>query len=169
MVMEAASDAGAETIEFEDLYRAERIRLVRAMLLLTGRVGEAEDLAQEAFVRVFERWSQVREMESPAGYLYRTALNLQRKRSRRLRVELRHRTVREDDDRRGDVAEDRLDLLRAVAALPLAQRQAVVLVDWLGFPASEAARMLGIEAVSVRGRLHRARSELRGQVGGDDA
>ena len=70
---------------------------------------------------------------------------------------------------RGDVAEDRLDLLRAVAALPLAQRQAVVLVDWLGFPASEAARMLGIEAVSVRGRLHRARLELRSQVGGNDA
>ena len=59
--------------------------------------------------------------------------------------------------------------LRAVAALPIAQRQAVVLVDWLGFPPSEAALLLGIEAASVRGRLHRARLELRRQVGGNDA
>jgi RNA polymerase sigma-70 factor, ECF subfamily len=169
VLTETASDADVVTTEFEDLYRAERTRLVRAMLLLTGRVGEAEDLAQEAFVRVYERWSQVREMDSPTGYLYRTALNLHRKRLRRLGVEVRDRLVHQDDVRGGDVAEDRLDLLAAVAALPLAQRQAVVLVDWLGFPPPEAARLLGIEAVSVRGRLHRARLELRRQVGGTDA
>ena len=169
MAVQTASDVDGGAIEFEDLYLDERIRLVRAMLLLTGRVGEAEDLAQEAFVRVYERWSQVREMESPTGYLYRTALNLHRKRLRRLAVELRKRAVRQDDDRGGDVADERLDLLRAVGALPIAQRQAVVLVDWLGFPPSEAAFLLGIEAASVRGRLHRARRELRRQVGGNDA
>ena len=169
MAVQTASDVDGGAIEFEDLYLDERIRLVRAMLLLTGRVGEAEDLAQEAFVRVYERWSQVGEMESPTGYLYRTALNLHRKRLRRLAVKLRKRAVRQDDDRGGDVADERLDLLRAVAALPIAQRQAVVLVDWLGFPPSEAALLLGIEAASVRGRLHRARRELRRQVGGNDA
>ena len=169
MAVQTASDVDGGAIEFEDLYLEERIRLVRAMLLLTGRAGEAEDLAQEAFVRVYERWSHVREMESPTGYLYRTALNLHRKRLRRLAVELRKRAVRQDDDRGGDVADERLDLLRAVAALPIAQRQAVVLVDWLGFPPSEAALLLGIEAASVRGRLHRARRELRRQVGGNDA
>ena len=169
MAVQTASDVDGGAIEFEDLYLDERIRLVRAMLLLTGRVGEGQDLAQEAFVRVYERWSQVREMESPTGYLYRTALNLHRKRLRRLAVELRKRAVRQDDDRGGDVADERLDLLRAVAALPIAQRQAVLLVDWLGFPPSEAALLLGIEAASVRGRLHRARLELRRQVGGNDA
>ena len=101
MAVQTASDVDGGAIEFEDLYLDERIRLVRAMLLLTGRVGEAEDLAQEAFVRVYERWSQVREMESPTGYLYRTALNLHRKRLRRLAVELRKRAVRQDDDRGG--------------------------------------------------------------------
>lgn len=161
--------AGKVITEFEDLYRTERTRLVTAMLLLTGRAGEAEDLAQEAFVRVYERWTQVREMESPVGYLYRTALNLHRKRLRRLLLELRHRSSHAADVHGAEVAEERLDTLRAIAALPLAQRQAVVLVDWLGFPASEAARLLGIEAPSVRGRLHRARLTLRRQVGGNDA
>ena len=169
MVLQTLSDVDGGTIDFEDLYLAERIRLVRAMLLLTGRVGEAEDLAQEAFVRVYERWPQIREMDSPTGYLYRTALNLHRKRLRRLAVEVRNRAVQQQDDPGGDVADERLDLLRAVAALPIAQRQAVVLVDWLGFPPAEAAVLLGIEAASVRGRLHRARLELRRQVGGNDA
>jgi RNA polymerase sigma-70 factor (ECF subfamily) len=166
--METASDADTATAAFEDLYRAERTRLIRAMLLLTGRAAEAEDLAQEAFVRVFERWPHVREMDSPTGYLYRTALNLHRKRVRRRLVELRHRST-EPDAQAKDVADDRLDLLRAVAGLPLAQRQAVVLVDWLGFAPSEAATLLGIEPVSVRGRLHRARSDLRRFLGASDA
>ena|SRR5947207_12710303 len=90
--MQTVSDVDGGAIDFEDLYLAERVRLVRAMLLLTGRVGEAEDLAQDAFVRVYERWPQIREMDSPTGYLYRTALNLHRK---RLRVSpLRFGTVR---------------------------------------------------------------------------
>jgi hypothetical protein len=84
------------------------------MLLLTGRVGEAEDLSQEAFVRVYERWPQIQEMDSPTGYLYRTALNLHRKRLRRLAVEVRNRAVQQEDDPGGDVADERLDLVSSV-------------------------------------------------------
>jgi RNA polymerase sigma-70 factor, ECF subfamily len=168
VVVEAVPGAEVATVEFEDLYRAERVRLVRAMLLMTGRVSEAEDLAQEAFVRVYERWPRVQTMDSPVGYLYRTALNLHRKRLRRVLVERRGRTVPDRAVRTSDVSDDRLDVLRAVTQLPIAQRQAVVLVDWLGFAPDEAGRLLGIEAVSVRGRLHRARATLRQHLGGDD-
>jgi RNA polymerase sigma-70 factor (ECF subfamily) len=132
-------------------------------------VSEAEDLAQEAFVRVYERWARVRQMESPTGYLYRTALNLHRKRLRRLVSEARTQRSVGDGVLTADVADDRLDVLRAVAQLPLPQRQALVLVDWLGYGADEAGRLLGIEGVSVRGRLHRARTTLRQQLGDDDA
>jgi DNA-directed RNA polymerase specialized sigma24 family protein len=44
----------------------------------------------------------------------------------------------------------------------------LVLVEWLGYTAEEAGRILGIEAVSVRGRLHRARGTLRERFGGSD-
>jgi len=53
------------------------------MYLLTGDRREAEDLAQEALVRAFERWSRVRSMANPPGYVYRTAINLNRNRLRR--------------------------------------------------------------------------------------
>lgn len=59
------------------------------------------------------------------------------------------------------VAEDRLDILREVAALPHQQREALVLVEWLRFTAEEAGSLLGIKGVSVRARLHRARARLR--------
>lgn len=51
---------------------------------------------------------------------------------------------------------------------PEAQREALALVGWLGYTAEEAGALLGIDAASVRGRLHRARRTLRERHGGPD-
>lgn len=99
-------------------------------------------------------------MASPVGYLYRTALNLNRKRLRRLAVAARRMVDREHRDEMV-AADERLDLLRAVASIPRPQREALVLIEWLGYSTEEAGSLLGIEAVSVRARLHRARTSLR--------
>src|SRR5947208_2823521 len=80
-----AATATAEA-EFEALFTAHYLRLAKAMYLLVGDRGEAEDLAQEALGRLYERWGRVRGMDSPVGYLYRTAMNLARKRARRRRA-----------------------------------------------------------------------------------
>ena len=58
---------------------------------------------------------------------------------------------RNHDD--GQMTERRIDLLRAVRSLPRTQREALVLVGWLGYTAEEAGPILGIDAASVRGRL----------------
>jgi len=107
-------------------------------------------------------------MESPEGYLYRTALNLNRKRLRRMTIAARRALAVSDHDALA-AAEDRVDVLRAVASLPRQQREAIVLVVWLGYGTEEAGTLLGIEPGSVRGRLHRARQALRRQLGGRDA
>jgi RNA polymerase sigma-70 factor (ECF subfamily) len=57
---------------------------------------------------------------------------------------------------------------RALQSLTRQQREALVLVEWLGFDSEEAASILGIRASSVRTRLHRARTALRTQLGGID-
>src|SRR5437899_10060597 len=72
--------------DFESFFRTEYPTLVRMLFLLTGSSAEAEDLAQEALARAFERWKRIREMDSPGGYVCRTALNLNRKRLRRLGI-----------------------------------------------------------------------------------
>ena len=152
---------------FEAFFSAEFARLARAMFLLTGSASEAEDLAQEAMVRVYERWEQVSRMDAPTGYLFRTALNLHRSGLRRMARSLRGGADREVADVIG-AAEDREALRRALASLPIGQRQALILVEWLSLSPEEAGRVLGIAAVSVRVRVSRAKKALRALGGMDD-
>ncbi len=157
----------SEAPAFGDFFAERYRRLARACLLLTGSAAEGEDLAQEAMARVLERWDRVSAMEDPEGYLYRTALNLHRNAVRRLAMAARRQVLREPSEET-EATDRRLDLLRAIRSIPRAQREALVLVEWLGYSAEEAGRILGIEAASVRGRLHRARLSLRERYGGDD-
>jgi RNA polymerase sigma-70 factor (ECF subfamily) len=155
---------------FEDFFDAHYERLLRVLYLSTGNRHEAEDLAQDAFVRVYERWSRVGGLENPAGYLYRVALNARRSRLRRIRVaaaKALHLRPEPPSDPQGD-AEDRLTVRRALATLPAGQREAVVLVEWLGLTDVEAGEVLGLPPGAVRTRLHRARSALRELLRGDD-
>ena len=152
-----------EEPSFQAFFSEHYDRLARALFLLAGEPDEAEDLAQEAMVRVYERWGRVSTMASPEGYLYRTALNLHRSRLRKLVTRRKRRerataTVTADP---ADAAAASDEVARALAALPDGQREAVVLVSWLGMDAEEAGRLLGIEPVSVRARLSRARTTLR--------
>ena len=133
-------------------------------MVLAGDPAAAEDLAQEAFARTFERWGRVRTMQSPAGYVYRTAVNLQRKRLRRLAVALRRQPDQRSSPDPAAVATAHADVLAAVRSLPRSQREALMLVEWLGMDAAEAGRWLRIDPGSVRTRLHRARNSLREQL-----
>jgi RNA polymerase sigma factor (sigma-70 family) len=162
---EAEVEAASQREDFEQFFAVEGGRLVRACLLLTGSVADAEDLAQEALSRVLERWPVVSQMASPSGYLFRTAMNLNRKRLRRLAVAGRRIVV--DREERDDmlITEERLDVLRAVTSLPHRQREALILIEWLGYSAEEAGSLLGIKGVSVRARLHRAKASLRQALG----
>jgi RNA polymerase sigma-70 factor, ECF subfamily len=157
------------TQAFEDFFDAQYERLLRVLFLATGDRHEAEDLAQEAFVRVYERWPRVERLENPAGYLYRVALNARRSRLRRIRVAgakaLRLRPEPPADPQ--EAAEDRLSVRRALATLPAGQREAVVLVEWLGLTDAQAGEVLGLTPGAVRTRLHRARSALRDLLRGD--
>jgi RNA polymerase sigma factor (sigma-70 family) len=157
----------AEAPAFSDFFAERYRRLARACLLLTGSAAEGEDLAQEAMARVLERWPRVSRMDDPEGYLYRTALNLHRNAVRRLAMAARRQVHRDQPDE-AEATERRVDLLRAIRSLPRTQREALVLVEWLGYTAEEAGSLLGIDAASVRGRLHRARNSLRTRYGGSD-
>jgi RNA polymerase sigma factor (sigma-70 family) len=117
--------------------------------------------------RVYERWDKVRTAGSPVGYLYSTAFNLNRRRLRRLGLRRRADRLEPRPQTGPEAIESRQDVLRAVARLPLLLRETVVLVEWLDLDTDEAGRILGIEPVSVRGRLHRARTMLRELLGED--
>lgn len=155
----------AEARSFEDFFEANYERLLRAVYLVTGNPGEAEDLAQEAFVKVYERWDRVARSENPAGYLYRTAINTHHSRLRRLAVAARKTFAPRHADAL-EASDDRDEIRRVLAVLPEGQREAIVLVEWLGMTDEEAGEVLGVAPVTVRVRISRARQTLR-QTRGD--
>jgi RNA polymerase sigma factor (sigma-70 family) len=167
MSLRAESEVG-EAPAFDAFFLAEHERLFQALYLLTGDRNEADDLAQESLLRAYERWDRVGSMDSPVGYVYRTALNLHRSHLRTLVVRARRVFASVPaEDFSGSVAASH-DVRRALAQLPRGQREALILVEWLGLGSEEAGRVLGIDASSVRGRLHRGRASLRDQLGDRD-
>ena len=141
---------------FDDAYET----LLRAMYLLTGDRCEAEELAQDTLVKACERWDRVRMMENPIGYLYRTAVNAHRSRMRRVSLAARRALSIQRSDPLSE-SDDRDQIRRALATLSATQREAVVLVEWLGMTDVEAGQALGISPVAIRVRLSRARTSLR--------
>ncbi len=157
-----------EELQFEDFFRREYPNLVRSLYLLTTSLPEADELAQEAMARAFERWDRVRAMESPGGYVHQTAVNLNRKRLRHLRVRARRVTTPPVSKDEPEIAMLSADLGDALRSLPLGQREAFLLVEWLGLSSDEAGRVLGIEGSSVRSRVHRARAVLRDRLSNEE-
>ena len=133
---------------------------------MTADLAEAEDLAQDAMSRTWERWERVGLMDSPAGYTYRIALNLQRKRIRHLAVRARRLPL----VRPAQPVEPHVsgEIVSALRMLPSEQRAALLLIDWIGLSAEEAAPILGLTAAGVRTRIHRARQVLRSSLEVED-
>lgn len=160
---------GSSTAGFESFFLAEHSRLYRALYVMTGSVHEAEELMQEAFVSVWERWDRVARLEDPEGYLYRTAMNEFRSRYRRARTAVKQALqAREPRDLYAE-ADDRDLVARALRALAPRQRAALVLTQLLDLSSEEAGRLLGISAASVRALVHQGRVAVAKNAGeGDD-
>jgi RNA polymerase sigma-70 factor, ECF subfamily len=149
---------------FERFFDEENRRLFGALAVMCGNRAEAEEVMQDAFLKVWERWDRVSAMDSPEGFLYRTALNLYRKRLRRASVAVRRATILlAHDDALGDI-EARDEIFRLLRNLTPREREAIVLTAYLGYSTKEAGELLGIKANTVRVLTTRARASLRGQT-----
>jgi RNA polymerase sigma-70 factor (ECF subfamily) len=169
-----ATEAPAfETLEasrsFETFYDAESQTLFQRLRLVTGDRAEAEEIMQDAFLKVWERWERVGAMDDPVGYLYRTAMNLFRKRYRRAVLAIRRSIgLKPSRDDFAD-AEDADTVRRVLSTLPPRQRAALVLTEMLGFSPNEAGRALGVQASTVRSLSHQGRESFRQAMEVDDA
>jgi RNA polymerase sigma factor (sigma-70 family) len=162
LVSQTSTGAAATEASFEDFFESEHRTLFRRMCIITNNPSEAEELMQDAFMNLWERWDRVVVMQDPTGYLYRTAMNLFRKRYRHALVAAR-RTFRSEPQ--ADVialAEARTAVSDALASLSPRQRAAVVLTDLIGFSSEEAAEMLGVRPGTIRSLASQGRSAIRG-------
>ena len=97
----------------------------------------------------------------PTGYLYRSAMNLFRNRTRRLRLEALRRPFGGSPPDAFALIESRDRVARALKGLPPRQRAALVLTDLLGYESAEAAELLKIKPATVRVLAHQAREAIR--------
>jgi RNA polymerase sigma factor (sigma-70 family) len=143
---------------FEAFYAGHLSRVVRACDLVLLDRGDAEDVAAEAFSRLWSHWGQIRGDDHAGGYVFKTAMRLCSKRRRHLAREI---VGAVPERNRATDPETRVSVIDALRSLPLRQRQSVVLRDWAGFETSEVARMLGMKESTVRVHLARGRAALR--------
>jgi RNA polymerase sigma-70 factor (ECF subfamily) len=160
---EAAVGEGAPS--FEDFYQVTFRRVFVALCIVAGNRQEAEEIAQEAFVRVYERWDRVGGLDDPTGYLFRVSMNIFRSRWRRASLALR-RELSLAPPATDDLAavETHDEVVRLLQRLDPKQRAAILLTAVLDYSAEEAGRMLGLRASSVRSLTTRARARLKHEV-----
>jgi RNA polymerase sigma-70 factor (ECF subfamily) len=150
---------------FEEFYAANFKRVFSALCLVTGNRHEAEEIAQDSFVRVYERWGQIGALDDPVAYLFRVSMNMFRNRYRRVSLGLR-RALYLAPTGTDDLAavETRDEVVRLLQGLDRRQRAAVLLTAILDYSAEDAGRMLGLRASSVRSLTTRARAQMKQEV-----
>jgi RNA polymerase sigma-70 factor, ECF subfamily len=143
-------------------------RLVAAVALTSGSRPAAEDAVQEALLRAWERSEKGEEIDSLEGWVTTVALNLVRSGLRRMRSERRARARLHTPALGEPPTADRIDVDRALAALPRRQREVAVLRYYLQMSTREVASALELDEGTVKSTLFRARAALGGALGIDE-
>ncbi len=155
--------------DLAELYDAHALRALRFAYVLTGARDVAEDLLQEAFIRMFKRLDTLRERDAFPGYLRTTILNLARAQIRRQRIErlaLRRQALLAAAPHSGQPnIEERERLWQALQHLPHRQRAALVLRYYEDLSERETAGALGTSVAGAKALVSRGMKALRAQLG----
>ncbi|MDQ3986807.1 MAG: SigE family RNA polymerase sigma factor [Actinomycetota bacterium] len=151
-----------------DLYDRHATEAVRLAYLITGDRSAAEDIVQEAFVRIVGRFKQRKHPDVFEAYLRRTVVNLSRNHFRRLKRErefVSRQRTQEFQDSEPQLIDSRDDLWRALLDLPSRQRTAIVLRYFVDLTEQECADVMGSSPGAVKSAMHRGMEALRRAMG----
>jgi RNA polymerase sigma-70 factor (sigma-E family) len=158
--------------KLDRLYAEHATPALRLAYLLVGDKHLAEDLVQDAFLRMFGRFRHLRDPGAFGPYLNRTIVNLSRDHFRRRQIETKHL-----DKERGtamrttslpDVAQQQV-LISALQELPVRQRAAVVLRHHHDLSEREVAETLGCSLGAGKALIARGMESLRRNLEGNEA
>jgi RNA polymerase sigma factor (sigma-70 family) len=131
--------AGADLGDFEWFYAANFGDTVAMAYTYTADLGDAQDIAQEAFTRAWRLWTRVSTYDNPVAWVRRVAVNLARSRWRRLRVGAAHLVRQHIAQDVPEINPDHVAVVAALRKLPHKQREAIVLHHMMDVPVSEVA------------------------------
>jgi RNA polymerase sigma-70 factor (sigma-E family) len=166
---------GTQAGRLGELYREHAEQAMRLAYLLTGDRVLAEDLVQEAFVRVAGRFAHLRDPDAFGAYLRRSVVNLANSHFRRRRVERAYLSRATSDSSigagigpAGPSVEDRDQLWHALGRLPQRQRAAIVLRYYEDLSEARIAELLRCRPGTVKSLLSRGLEAMRTDIGGDE-
>jgi RNA polymerase sigma factor (sigma-70 family) len=147
----------AQRVEFEWMFRSTYPSVLRTTYLILHDRGRAEEITQDAFLRLCEKWRGVVRIDQPAAWVRRVAVRAAIRQAKLSR--LRFSAAPAEEPETWDGVPD-VDLARAVASLPPQQRAAVALFYLEDLPVDEVAHLLEVSSSTVKQHLHRARARL---------
>lgn len=158
---------------FEALYQQHATRLYNLASRMSGAAGEAEDLLQDIFLLAYRKVGSYRGESSLGTWLYRLAMNHCLDVLRNRQTRMGQVTDSMDEPAAAPVAApapvlstvSRIDLERAIVALPPACRAAFLLHDVEGFGHQEVAEILGVSEGTSKSQVHKARLRIRAHLG----
>jgi RNA polymerase sigma-70 factor (sigma-E family) len=151
--------------EFTWFFRAEYPQVVRTVHLILRDAGRAEDVAQEAFLALYARWSRISRYERPDLWVRRIAIRLAMRVAGRERIRVHREAGAPVARPLPDPTPADPDLVRAIRTLSPAQRAAIVLFYFEDRPGAEIATILGCAESTVRVHLAHARTRLADLLG----
>ncbi len=169
--MRVSGDPATDDLVVADLFRAHATELVRMARLFVVDRNAAEDIVQEAFIRLSRSLDRIRDDTRMVAYLRSIVLNLARDHNRRGLVSLRHQPPGDDLDMSSVEdqlvgREDQQVVLDALAALPLRQRDCLTLRYLLDLGIPEIAETLELSPNSVKTHLQRGLASLEQRLEG---
>ena len=157
-----ATEPSGPLPSFDTFFAEQHPRLVRVALLIVGSEATAEEIVQDAFIRVYRRWDG---LENPAAFARVCVVNGCRDRlRRRARWRLRVPLVATDDSTTDEPRTGDDELVARVRALPERQRSAIVLRYYEDLTHAEIAEALGLTPAAVKSLLHRALENIREEM-----
>jgi RNA polymerase sigma-70 factor (ECF subfamily) len=167
--LRSEEDGLLEDSAIKEFLRDDYARLVNMVALVSGDPPGAEDAVQEALVRAWTRSERGERIDSLANWVAAVALNLARSRWRRLIAERRAKQRLFEAQAISDLSPaDRVDVWRALAALPRRQREVAVLRYFLQMSTNEVAATLHVSDGTVKNSLAKARRTLAASLRLDD-
>ncbi|MDQ3758303.1 MAG: hypothetical protein M3394_10690 [Actinomycetota bacterium] len=155
---------GEDHSDFASWYSAAHPKVVTSLMLVTGDLHAAQEAADEAFARAYDRWRRVSEMASPTGWTYRVAFNVLRRKWHRASLE-RKLLLRRPAP--GVIPAPAGETWEAVRHLPDRQRTAVVLRFVADLTEAQVAATMGVSRSTVSSSLVAAKRSL-GRMLADD-
>jgi RNA polymerase sigma-70 factor (sigma-E family) len=165
----ASEELAGQPATLEDLYRSQRMRMVRLAILLVDDPTTAEDVVQEAFTGLHRHWSRLQDSRAAVGYLRTAVVNGSRSVLRRRRTARQYQPPHQADARSAEslalLSAEYRTVVEALARLPRRQCEVLVLRYYGDLSEADIAEATGVSRGTVKSTASKALQNLQKHLG----